>query len=197
MRAALVLLVALAACGKEDTPPPPSVEGSVCGIPAIRGEVISAIDGPGACGINAPVRITEVAGVRLSSSARIDCDTARALHSWVEGSVKPAVEDMSPAASLHVMASYACRTRNSRRGAKLSEHAMGHAIDIGGVTLVDGTEISVLNDWGGGAKGRVLKALHSGACGPFGTVLGPNSDPYHKDHFHFDTARYRSGPYCR
>jgi len=35
------------------------------------------------------------------------------------------------------------------------------------------------------------------ACGPFGTVLGPESNRFHRDHFHFDTARYRSGSYCR
>jgi len=39
--------------------------------------------------------------------------------------------------------------------------------------------------------------MHRAACGPFGTVLGPNADRFHQDHFHFDTARHRSGPYCR
>jgi hypothetical protein len=39
--------------------------------------------------------------------------------------------------------------------------------------------------------------MHKAACGPFGTVLGPNSNRFHQDHFHFDTARYRSGSYCR
>jgi len=28
-------------------------------------------------------------------------------------------------------------------------------------------------------------------------VLGPEAARYHQDHFHFDTARYRSGSYCR
>jgi hypothetical protein len=28
-------------------------------------------------------------------------------------------------------------------------------------------------------------------------VLGPNANSFHRDHFHFDTARYRSGSYCR
>jgi len=30
-----------------------------------------------------------------------------------------------------------------------------------------------------------------------GTVLGPEANRFHRDHFHFDTAEYRSGPYCR
>jgi hypothetical protein len=42
-----------------------------------------------------------------------------------------------------------------------------------------------------------MRRMHRGACGPFGTVLGPEADRYHQDHFHFDTARYRSGSYCR
>ncbi|MEN8831703.1 MAG: extensin family protein [Pacificibacter sp.] len=35
------------------------------------------------------------------------------------------------------------------------------------------------------------------ACGPFGTVLGAETDTFHKDHFHFDTARCGSKSHCR
>ena len=42
-----------------------------------------------------------------------------------------------------------------------------------------------------------MRKMHRTACGPFGTVLGPDSDRFHRDHFHFDTAKYRSGPFCR
>ncbi|HBV54823.1 MAG TPA: extensin family protein, partial [Rhodobacteraceae bacterium] len=96
-----------------------------------------------------------------------------------------------------IAASYACRGRNNQKGARLSEHSFGHAVDISGLTLRDGTMITVLQGWGSGKDGKLLKRLHRDACGPFGTVLGPNSDRFHKDHFHFDTARYRSGPYCK
>ena len=45
---------------------------------------------------------------------------------------------------------------------------------------------------------QMLRNLHRAACGPFGTVLGPNANAAHRDHYHFDTARYRSGTaYCR
>jgi hypothetical protein len=44
---------------------------------------------------------------------------------------------------------------------------------------------------------RALRQMHRAACGTFGTVLGPESDRFHQDHFHFDTARHRGGPYCR
>jgi hypothetical protein len=63
--------------------------------------------------------------------------------------------------------------------------------------LRDGTLITLRNGWNDRDTGPLLRRLHKGACGPFGTVLGPDSDRFHRDHFHFDTARYRSGPYCR
>lgn len=93
-------------------------------------------------------------------------------------------------------AHYACRPRNNKRGAKISEHGKGRAIDLSALYLDKGS-ITVLTDWGRGNKGRILSRLHEGACGPFGTVLGPGSDGYHRDHLHFDTARYSGGPYCR
>jgi hypothetical protein len=95
------------------------------------------------------------------------------------------------------VAHYACRTRNSVKGAKISEHGRGRAIDIAAFQLRNGSEISVLKHWGQGGNGKALSKIHRAACGPFGTVLGPKSDRHHRDHFHFDTARYRSGPYCR
>jgi hypothetical protein len=61
----------------------------------------------------------------------------------------------------------------------------------------DGSRVTVLSGWNDPEDGRLLRRLHRGACGPFGTVLGPNSDRFHQDHFHFDVARHRGGPYCR
>lgn len=173
--------------------------GAVCGNAAIQGEAIATIGTPGnGCGIANPVRVRSVGGVRLSMPARMDCQTAGALLQWVEQSVKPSlVRHGGGVAELHVMAGYACRTRNSRPGARLSEHAMGHAIDIGGMVLRDGTRVSVLDHWGRGWPGQALANMRRQACGTFGTVLGPGSDRYHSNHFHLDTARYRSGPYCR
>ena len=57
--------------------------------------------------------------------------------------------------------------------------------------------MTILNDWNRGTHGKALVKSHAAACGIFGTVLGPRSDGYHRDHFHFDTANYRSGAYCR
>jgi hypothetical protein len=41
-----------------------------------------------------------------------------------------------------------------------------------------------------------LRAVHKGACGDFSTVLGPEANNAHKDHFHLDLAPRRRGAYC-
>ncbi len=172
--------------------------GGLCGDPGLVGEAIGAVPGAGACGIASAVRLRAVSGVRLSTPATIDCGTAKALKRWVDrGLIPEAGQRGGGVAQLRVAASYACRGRNNQRGARLSEHAQGRAIDISGITFRDGSSVTVLGDWSSGRNGRLMKSLHRAACGPFGTVLGPNSDRFHRDHFHFDTARHRSGPYCK
>ncbi|WP_137701710.1 extensin-like domain-containing protein [Marimonas lutisalis] len=173
--------------------------GMVCGDIAIQGEPVGRVPGRiSGCGVKDAVRVRSVAGVGLSQQAVMDCTTAKALKSWVEKGMKPAVGNRGGGvARIKVAAHYACRTRNNQRGAKISEHGKGRAIDIASLTLKDGSEISVLQHWGQGWRGRALRAMHARACGPFGTVLGPDANRYHRDHFHFDTARYRSGSYCR
>ncbi len=68
--------------------------------------------------------------------------------------------------------------------------------DIAAFVLRDGRRITVLDGWNSRDRG-LLKRLHSSACGTFGTVLGPNADRFHRDHFHFDVASHRGGAYCR
>lgn len=174
-------------------------QGSVCGDSTIKGTKISPIPGRiRGCGVRNPVKLTEIDGVGLTQPATIDCNTARALKAWVKDGVKPAVGRRGGGVkSLRVAAHYTCRTRNNRTGAKISEHGKGRAIDISGILLNDGSEITVLKGWRTQREGRMLRKMHKAACGPFGTVLGPDSDRFHQDHFHFDTAQYRSGSYCR
>lgn len=173
--------------------------GAVCSDPDIQGREVGAVPGrQRGCGVADAVRVREVAGVSLSQEAIMDCQTAKALKKWVTRSAKPALRGQGGGlVRMKVAAHYACRTRNNLPGAKISEHGKGKAIDLSAFTLANGQEITVLRDWGRGRKGRALRKMHSGACGPFGTVLGPKADRFHKDHFHFDTARHRGGSYCR
>ncbi|SFA99653.1 Uncharacterized conserved protein [Poseidonocella pacifica] len=172
--------------------------GSVCGDAEIQGVALGPMAGRIAgCGIDQAVRVRSVRGVSLSTEAVMDCRTAKALKTWIVRGAEPTIGSTGGGlAGLRVYAHYACRTRNNKPGGKISEHGRGRAIDIGGFILRDGREISVLDGWSG-RNGPALRAMHKSACGPFGTVLGPGSDGHHGDHFHFDTALYRSGPYCR
>ena len=47
------------------------------------------------------------------------------------------------------------------------------------------------------AEAQFLRRLHQGACGVFGTVLGPEANEAHRDHFHFDLAHRRNSAYCQ
>ena len=175
-----------------------SRKGSVCGNADIKGEKIGRVPGKlNGCGVKDAVRVTSISGVRLSRGAVMTCETAQALNQWVERGVKPTFRNRGPVVEMRVAAHYACRTRNNRRGAKISEHGKGKAIDISSFTMKDGEVITVLQGWKRGSSRRLLQRSLKAACGPFGTVLGPKADRYHQDHFHLDTARHRGGPYCR
>lgn len=166
--------------------------GYVCDDPGILGEELAPITSKiKACNVEEPVRVTSVDGLTLSPPATITCQTATALKKWVKGAVKPTF-GRRQIVGLTVAASYSCRPRNNVRGAKISEHGSGHAIDISGFVLKNGKEVTVRQNYSG-----KIRKVHKAACGTFGTTLGPGSDGYHEDHLHLDTASYRNGPYCR
>lgn len=173
--------------------------GAVCGDPALQGEVLGAVQGRiSGCGVEKAVSTASVSGVSLSTKSTMDCGTARALKSWVDNSAKPALSSKGGGLrEIKVAAHYACRRRNNSKTGKISEHGKGRAIDISAFRLVDGSEITVLEGWNARSSRKAMRKMHADACGPFGTVLGPKANRFHLDHFHFDTARYRSGTYCR
>lgn len=45
-------------------------------------------------------------------------------------------------------------------------------------------------------KQRFLREIHASACKHFGTVLGPEANNAHKNHFHLDMAQRRSANFC-
>jgi hypothetical protein len=165
---------------------------TVCGNPRVTGVTLAPIRSrTNGCGLDEPVQITAIDGITLSQAATMDCTTANALDRWVTEGLRPAF-DGKQVVGLQVAAHYICRTRNNVRGARISEHGRGRAIDIAGIIFADGTILTVASNWN-----RALRQAYAAGCGIFGTTLGPGSDGYHEDHMHFDTARYRNGPYCR
>lgn len=172
------------------------------GVQRLEGDLMAvkrpAVTGPGGCGVRDAYVVTRAGGVDLSRPAIMTLRAARALDTWVRKGARPAVGNRGGGlVELTVAAHYACRTRNSRPGARLSEHAKGRAIDISSFVMADGSRISVLDGWRKSGDSAILRRAFRAACGPFGTTLGPNADRFHQDHFHFDVADYRSGPYCR
>ena len=64
--------------------------------------------------------------------------------------------------------------------------------------LADGRRISVRDDWAGDDhEARFLRAVRSSACTMFSTVLSPDYNAAHADHFHFDQADRMVGSVCR
>jgi len=168
-----------------------SRKGSVCGVASIKGEEIAAIKSKvKGCGVEDPVAITSVAGVRLSQTATVDCSIAKALDRWVEEVAQPAFN--GNLVEMRVAAHYSCRSRNNIKGAKISEHGKGRAIDIAGFVLSNGKVLTVAQNYN-----KLLRRIYKAGCGYFMTTLGPGSDGYHEDHFHFDASARKGGAYCR
>jgi hypothetical protein len=80
----------------------------------------------------------------------------------------------------------------------MSQHAFANALDLAGFITEKGEQISVENSWPGDTpESRFLKEIHAGACKIFGTVLGPEANVAHSNHFHFDNTKRRRSSYCR
>ena len=75
---------------------------------------------------------------------------------------------------------------------RLSQHALGLAIDIAGFRLSDGSTVSVEHDWAGpGPKRLFLRHLARRACQYFSVVLTPDSNADHYNHLHLDIGPER------
>jgi hypothetical protein len=155
---------------------------------------MSPLGGRGSCGLEHPFRVSATANgtVAVTPPATIGCPMTGSLDRWMARSVQPAARAYfgSRVVEIRQIASYGCRTRNSR-GAAMSEHAFGNALDVASFRLADGREINVLRHWWRGPpEARAfLQAAFAGACAEFYTVLGPGSDAYHANHFHLDLLR--------
>ncbi|MBJ6124739.1 extensin family protein [Microvirga splendida] len=155
----------------------------------------SKIDGPGVCGMDYPFKVSAFnnGSVGLKSKVTLACPIIPRIDIWLDEIVRPAAEMYFGVPLADIKAgSYSCRPRNNQRGAKLSEHSFGNALDVMGFVLADGREISVANGWRGRdpAEQEFLREAFVGACRYFTTVLGPGSDAFHYDHFHIDLARH-------
>jgi len=216
VRAALVLLaLTVAAAQAQSVPVPqkkPGAVGEVEGGEGLAGsclrdlEAIGVVAAPapsavlsGECAVEDAVAVeavdTRAGRVALPARPVLGCRFAAVLGAWLSEIVSPVAASLlgSPVETIATGPGYQCR---SRAGGRLSEHAIGKALDISSVRLVDGRSVSVGTLLSAeGAEREFLRAISASACGYFTTVLGPGSDAAHSDHLHVDLADRRTAEY--
>ena len=143
--------------------------------------------GEGSCRRDDRVRLSEAP---LSpSEADATCATMAGFVHWLRHGVQPAARDLlgSPVARVEHLGSFSCRRLYGRATGGWSQHATGNAIDISAFVLEDGRRVAVLGDWyGAGAGAKFLRRARDSACRDFATVLSPDYNAAHADHFHLD-----------
>ena len=152
--------------------------------------------GPGACGggdmveISA-IKLTGAAQIPVKPAPMIRCSMAESLVSWIRDDAVPRVAKAGAALrSVETYDDFNCRGRNRVKGARMSEHGRGNAVDIRSFTLADNrvmhlTDITAPKD--------LREGLRETSCARFTTVLGPGSDGYHEEHIHLDLAERSNG----
>lgn len=133
----------------------------------------------------------------VSNLGPVRCATAKAFTDWARFGVDRAAREIlrSPVARIETMGSYACR--NVAGTERRSAHASADAIDVSGFVLADGRRIVLKRDWNGGdaATREFLRVVQKSACKRFGTVLGPEYNAAHEDHFHLEGSG--GATFCR
>lgn len=156
------------------------------------------------CSTVGAVQLSAVRGDRaafdVANVGPIECPTAAAFAGWARYGVDRAARQLlgSPLVRIETMGSYSCRdvAGTGRRSA----HARGAAIDVAAFVLADGRRIAVAQHWAGGneAEREFLRVIHQSACKRFATVLGPDYNAAHRDHFHLELGAEGSGAaFCR
>jgi len=150
------------------------------------------------CSTISSVQLTGV-GIPISNITAIQCPLALNLAIWTREAVQPAARQVfgERVVRLESFGSYSCRNVKGRpqMAGTRSEHATANAVDISGFVLADGRRIVVDSGWNGtDDERRFLRSVRAAACKRFRTVLSPDFNAAHQDHFHFDLGR---GPFCR
>ncbi|MEO0542419.1 MAG: extensin family protein [Pseudomonadota bacterium] len=153
------------------------------------------------CGVAKPIDVDEIVpGISITPDTQMRCATALALANWVNQTVIPATKSLSndntpvKLTALRHASTYVCRRRNNQPDGKLSEHAIGNAIDIRAFEFEGRNLISIEpRERTGKIEEAFQKTVRAGACLQFTTVLGPGSDGFHQDHIHLDVAQRRGG----
>jgi hypothetical protein len=143
----------------------------------------------GFCAVKDALRVTAGIAPLRPADAPMTCKEALAVVIWERQVVQTAAfaEFDQAVVGIDHYGSYSCRRIYGQPEGPVSEHALANAIDIAAFRLADGTTVSVLHDWNDpGPKGRFLHRVRDGGCKVFLTVLGPDYNAEHANHFHLD-----------
>ena len=178
----------------------------------------------GLCGTPAPILLRSLGvdqKVELDPPATVSCDLAKALSEWIDAVQREAKKLLGSAVVKLHASSYACRNIYNRANPPLSQHAVANALDVSEFVLATGEHVTVREDWRNRSldsqnavrlasavaslpnlvvaarqKSEFVVKVHENACSLFGTVLGPQANKAHKDHFHLDVKERRAS-LCR
>ncbi|MBB3764135.1 extensin-like domain-containing protein [Sphingomicrobium lutaoense] len=148
-----------------------------------------------ACGYEDGIEIGSAEGTRLAYGRLVtSCPVAAALALWERETLQPAAQKHfgERVVAIDHFGSFSCRRLYGRDEGPFSEHATADAVDIAGFRMESGATIPIVRDWpGDGREARFLREVRDGACDLFRTVLSPDYNEAHADHFHFDMAAGR------
>ena len=147
-----------------------------------------------ACPLTNVVRVTRTS-VGFNNRFTASCPLVVAWVMFEQQQLLPLADQHLGSELVHIdhYGTFACRNIYHREDARRSQHATASAFDVAAFRFADGTRISVLDDWDNDdepAKKDFLRATRDAACDYFGTVLGPDYNQPHENHFHFDTSTF-------
>ncbi|MCH2488012.1 MAG: extensin family protein [Erythrobacter sp.] len=138
----------------------------------------------------------DAANIAVTNLGAVTCPLAQTFAGWARYGVDRAARQIlgSSLIRIETMGSYSCR--NVAGTGRRSAHARAEAIDVAAFVLADGRRVSVLSDWNApDANTReFLRTIQRSACKRFGTVLGPDYNAAHANHFHLEEG---NGSFCR
>lgn len=141
---------------------------------------------------------TDSTRLQLANIGPVTCDVSQAFAGWARFGADRAARQIlgSPLMKIETFGSYSCRdvAGTNRRSA----HSTAGAIDVSAFVLADGRRIAVKTGWDGGTREEreFLRVVQQSACKRFATVLGPEYNAAHEDHFHVEGVG-GSNSYCR
>ncbi|WP_188056525.1 MULTISPECIES: extensin family protein [unclassified Sphingosinithalassobacter] len=153
----------------------------------------------GGCLVIGAVQLLDI-GVPVTGLKSMRCPLAQTFSAWVRHGVAPAAREIlgSELVRVESFGTYSCRGiigAGASAARRVSEHGLANAVDISGFRLADGRRITLKDDWNS-SDPRVrefLQVVRRSACRRFKTVLSPDYNAAHHDHFHLDMGR---GPFC-